>query len=100
MILTPDRIDDLLENWHDDWNPWEGWDVTEGYLVELMDTLRAYASIVERVAEMNTPRLYGHADWCVFCHASLSPLPRDRGLDSGHAPDCLYLEARKLRGKE
>jgi len=89
MILTPEQIDSFG---YSDYKPDR---------CDLEDTLAVYADIVERVADMGTVRLFGHADWCVFCHQSLSPLPRGGfALESDHAPDCPYLAARKLRGKE
>lgn len=93
MILTPEQIELIYAELPEgSWRP---------CCENIAETLVAYADIVERVAGIATARLYGHADWCVFCHRSLSPLPRGGfALESDHAPDCPYLAARKLRGKE
>ena len=76
-ILTPEQIDALTAD-----------DVF--YIPDVFDTLAAYAEVVQRVAEMRDGQSDWEEDHCVFCGAYM---PRH-----GHATDCLYLAARKLRG--
>ena len=81
MILTPEQIEGVNR---------------PGYVVpnvgwgDVADTLAAYAEVVQRVAEMRDGQSDWEEDHCVFCGAYM---PRH-----GHATDCLYLAARKLRG--
>jgi hypothetical protein len=89
MILTPGQIDALL-------NAEYGDTVTAVLLKQTVDTLATYADIVQRVAEagMETSAA-DESVVCKFCGAS-----RDYGRTEPHAPDCLYLAARRLRGME
>ena len=64
------------------------------------DTLNAYAEIVQKVAEAE-PWEYGYSDEpsCFYCEAYNQH--RDEATSKiVHAPNCLWLRARKLRGME
>lgn len=62
-------------------------------------TLRAYAEVVEGIAEMDPIEEYDGIDWwCVFCTTSADVAYHDRGQVI-HKPGCLWLRARELRGK-
>jgi len=82
MILTPEQIE-----------IWEG-------TRDIFDTLAAYAEIVQKVAEAE-PWEYGYSDEpiCFYCKAYNQH--RDEATSKiVHAPNCLWLRARKLRGME
>ena len=90
MILTPEQIEEMLVD------PGVQWEIG----TDAIETIRSYADIVEKVAEEQ----YWWNEWCKFCEAFVHS-----DYDSGgnkhidhcdHEPDCLYLAARKLRGKE
>ena len=55
----------------------------------------AYADIVERVAEMD-PVVDDDGAGGNFCYYCNVLFPKK----NGHDPDCIYIAARKLRGKE
>ena len=64
------------------------------------DTLNTYAEIVQKVAEAE-PWEYGYSDEpiCFYCKAYNQH--RDEATSKiVHAPNCLWLRARKLRGME
>ncbi len=93
MILTPGQVD-----WYESLARRNGnrtvWAV--GELEAIFDTLRAHAEIVQRVAEMEKTEMCGPVTGeCPFCHAF--PVPGWDEEWANHAPDCLYLQARKLR---
>jgi len=106
MILTPEQIEGGTGDWicrcktcHD------GGDIVynESWYDAVYQTLRAYASIVERVAEDEGPFWFMHRRYqrgyiyrCKYCGGT--PAIPEEEL-AAHAPDCLYLEARKLRNK-
>lgn len=63
----------------------------------IADTFRAYAEIVEAVATMEDHRIMrwdGLHQACVFCGGIYY-----HGIPQ-HAPDCIHLRARKVRGYE
>ena len=99
MILTPERIEDLLSG-----------RAASCPTKHLMDTLAAYAEIVQGMAEAE-PFIEelvgdGERDWiCWFCGGlvdigNVIGQKRQAEWKAEHAPDCLYLAARKLRGLE
>jgi len=85
MILTPEQIaKDTIQ--------YQGTG-----LQPILDTLAAYADIVQRVAEI------GVRGRCWFCGKATTLVMGDDNVLSGtidHHPDCLYLAARRLRGLE
>lgn len=59
-------------------------------------TLRAMAEIVEAVARVE---VFDLDDTCVFCQQYLGA-EYPEYMHGGHAPDCICLKARKVRGYE
>jgi len=95
MTLTPEQIDLIYAELPEgSWRP-----CCEDIAETLVD---AYVDIVQRLAEMDLEtNEYGYS-YCMFCDAGEAVVGYTvlsepvRKLD--HAPDCLYLAARKLRG--
>jgi len=99
MTLTPKQIAGIeLESTHGDMLY-----VPDGKASDAVDTLTAYADIVQRVAEMNEWQAQaGGMCQCPF-HEEVYQDEDGEYWEMGpldHAPDCLYLAARKLRGME
>jgi len=93
MILTPEQIA-ALDSFVEECLVTERWARNS-----LVDTLVAYAEIVQRVAEMEASEVLDREyDDCLFCGKTssndLAP------IEEQHAPDCPYVAARKLRGLE
>jgi hypothetical protein len=86
MILTPEQIEIELVRFRD--YPAEA--ILGSETDAFFDTLAAYAEIVRGVAE-NDPST-GLEGECPYCEHYPDQV--------GHAPDCAYLAARKLRGLE
>jgi hypothetical protein len=117
MIMTPEQITALLSVTRDceyiDVGSTDGYGFTihsnapsEAGVHEWCDTLAAYVEIVQKVAECDPycddsefPKfMYGGG--CHYCEGHSLPNSPLEGTRCPHAPDCLYLAARKLRGLE
>lgn len=104
MILTPEEIAQEVAHWKRIDQTWgEGnisqWGQEQGICtgLDVVDTLRAYADIVQRVAggaEFGMPTHFGEC--CYYCGAD----PNGPKESRNHSRNCLYLTARKLRGLE
>jgi hypothetical protein len=90
MILTPEQIGRIVRLLDRPGETLYGEDVQS-----IANTLAVYAEIVQRLAELGADSIYdSEYDDCFFCGGpghdpGFYPMP--------HAPDCLYLAARKLR---
>lgn len=100
-VLRPDEIEALVRAADpDEDGSFGGWGMVELYdggtwpVGSVVDTLAAYAAVVQKVAEMEDivlmedgNRLIGA---CMFCGGPI-------GLAEEHEGDCTYLQARELR---
>jgi hypothetical protein len=58
-----------------------------------LETVRAYAEVVQRVAEKATPGMWGIYRYCPICETKWIPDQPEK-----HRDGCVGLAARKLRG--
>ncbi len=96
-MLTPEQITKFTDLSSADWSD-QGVET-----IDLADTLAVYVSVAQRVAEGNEWVI--DSDWgtvCAWCGAEARcvGVRESTHWEADHAPDCLYLEARRLRGME
>jgi hypothetical protein len=101
VILEPEQINQfayLLE-----WDPGGNW-MSDTVQIDIAQTPKAYATLVQKVADDNPMEFDARSDdpnFCHYCKVDDSSQPvRDWREPLVHEPDCLWVQARKLRGLE